>query len=118
MEKAPLKRPLRIAVTGLHRGENPQPGASIIRSIRRGKTDIARAGKLVALSDDQPDGSTRQSACESRLARVTLEQRGPVRSVVKLEGMHRDLKSSRAWLPFRASLAACTVGRRGGCTTR
>ena len=25
----------RIAVTGLHRGENPQPGASIIRSIRR-----------------------------------------------------------------------------------
>ena len=28
-------KPLRIAVSGLHRGENPQPGASIIRSIRR-----------------------------------------------------------------------------------
>ena len=26
---------LRIAVSGLHRGENPQPGAGIIRSIRR-----------------------------------------------------------------------------------
>lgn len=27
--------PLRIAISGLHRGENPQPGASIIRSLRR-----------------------------------------------------------------------------------
>jgi len=27
--------PLRIAVSGLHRGENPQPGSGIIRSIRR-----------------------------------------------------------------------------------
>ena len=29
------QEPLRIAVSGLHRGDNPQPGASIIRSIRR-----------------------------------------------------------------------------------
>lgn len=28
-------KPLRIAVSGLHRGENPQPGAGIIRSLRR-----------------------------------------------------------------------------------
>ena len=28
-------KPLRIAVSGLHRGENPQPGSGIIRSIRR-----------------------------------------------------------------------------------
>lgn len=27
--------PLRVAVSGLHRGENPQPGAGIIRSLRR-----------------------------------------------------------------------------------
>ena len=27
--------PVRIAVSGLHRGENPQPGAGIIRSLRR-----------------------------------------------------------------------------------
>lgn len=27
--------PLRIAVSGLHRGENPQPGAGIVRSLRR-----------------------------------------------------------------------------------
>jgi carbamoyl-phosphate synthase large subunit len=28
-------KPIRIAVSGLHRGENPQPGAGIIRSLRR-----------------------------------------------------------------------------------
>jgi len=27
--------PLRIAISGLHRGENPQPGAGIVRSLRR-----------------------------------------------------------------------------------
>ncbi len=30
---------LRIMVTGLHRGENPQPGAGIVRSIRRALPD-------------------------------------------------------------------------------
>ena len=30
-----MNPPLRIAVSGLHRGENPQPGASIVRSLRR-----------------------------------------------------------------------------------
>jgi len=35
---------LRIAVSGLHRGENPQPGAGIIRSIRRQHPDAFIAG--------------------------------------------------------------------------
>jgi len=28
-------QPMRIAISGLHRGENPQPGAGIVRSLRR-----------------------------------------------------------------------------------
>lgn len=28
-------KPLRIAVTGMHRGENPQPGSSIVEALRR-----------------------------------------------------------------------------------
>lgn len=98
-------RPDAIVVdTGVIECVVPRQGADIIRSIRRGKTDIARAGKLVALSDDQPDGSTRQTAYESQLTKVTLEQRGPVRSVLKLEGMHRALGGGRAWLPFTVRL--------------
>jgi carbamoyl-phosphate synthase large subunit len=37
---------LRIAVSGLHRGENPQPGAGIIRSIRRAHPDAYIAGLI------------------------------------------------------------------------
>lgn len=96
-----------VVNTGVIECVVPRQGGEIIRSIRRGGRDIARAGKLVALSDDQPDGSegsTRQTAYESRLTRVTLEQRGPVRSVVKLEGMHRATEGKRSWLPFTVRL--------------
>ena len=90
--------------TGVIECTIPRQGADIVRSIRRGGRDIARAGKLVALSDDSPDGSTRQTAYESQLQRVTLEQRGPVRSVVKVEGMHRAQGGGRSWLPFTLRL--------------
>ncbi len=94
--------------TGVIECTVPRQGAEIVRSLRRGGRDIARAGKLVALCDDSPDGSTRQTAYESRLQRVTLEQRGPQRSVVKLEGMHRAQdgaqNGARAWLPFTLRL--------------
>lgn len=85
----------------------PRRGGEIVRSIRRGGREIARAGKLVALADDQPDGSagtTRQTTYDSELARVTLEQSGPVRCVVKLEGKHRATGGGRAWLPFTIRL--------------
>jgi len=90
--------------TGVIECTIPRKGADIVRSLRRNGRDIARAGKLVALSDDSPDGSTRQTAYESQLQHVTLEQRGPVRSVVKVEGMHRAQGGARAWLPFTLRL--------------
>jgi len=37
-------RPLRIAVSGMHRGENPQPGSSIVESIRRHRHDAFIVG--------------------------------------------------------------------------
>ncbi|OIJ41367.1 exo-rhamnogalacturonan lyase family protein [Massilia timonae] len=90
--------------TGVIECAIPRQGADIVRSLRRGGREIARAGKLVALSDDSPDGSTRQTAYESRLQRVTLEQRGPVRCVAKVEGMHRARDGDRSWLPFTLRL--------------
>lgn len=39
-----MKTAPRIAVSGLHRGENPQPGAGIIRSIRRSFPDAFIVG--------------------------------------------------------------------------
>jgi carbamoyl-phosphate synthase large subunit len=40
--------PMTVAVTGLHRGDNPQPGASVIRSMRRRFPDL----RVVGLSYD------------------------------------------------------------------
>ena len=37
-------RPLRIAVSGMHRGENPQPGSSIVEAIRRHRPDAFIVG--------------------------------------------------------------------------
>jgi carbamoyl-phosphate synthase large subunit len=43
-----MAAPLTVAVTGLHRGDNPQPGAAVIRSLRRLNPDI----RIVGLSYD------------------------------------------------------------------
>jgi carbamoyl-phosphate synthase large subunit len=43
-----MGRKITIAVTGLHRGDNPQPGAAVARSLRRAIPDI----RIVALSYD------------------------------------------------------------------
>jgi len=103
------ERPDAITVdTGIIACVIPRQGSDIIRSIRRGKRDMARAGRLVALSDDRPAdhdaGVTRQHTFESAVERVTLEQRGLLRSVVKVEGRHRTPEGSRSWLPFTLRL--------------
>lgn len=40
----------------------------------------------------------------NKIERVTVEQRGPVRAVIKIEGRHRGLRSAREWLPFAVRL--------------
>jgi carbamoyl-phosphate synthase large subunit len=43
--------PLTIAVSGLHRGENPQPGAGIIRSLRRAFPDARLVGLVYDIQE-------------------------------------------------------------------
>jgi carbamoyl-phosphate synthase large subunit len=58
-----MSSPLIIAVTGLHAGENPQPGVGVIRSLRRrlGRDDIRIVGLVYDVlessvyTDDGPD---------------------------------------------------------------
>ncbi len=46
----------------------------------------------------------RQEAFTSLLQKVTVEQSGPVRAVIKLEGMHASSDPARQWLPFTVRL--------------
>jgi hypothetical protein len=91
--------------TGVIKCVVPKSGADLIRSITRDGREVVRAGKLVAHSDDHPDadgGSVRQARFASAIAKVTLEQAGPVRAVLKIEGLHSG--GGREWLPFAVRL--------------
>ncbi|MBM3853538.1 MAG: Tat pathway signal sequence domain protein, partial [Verrucomicrobia bacterium] len=79
-------------------------GGALIDSLAIGGREVARSGRLVCLLQDGPDGaveeSPRREKYVGRTTRVTVEQAGPVRAVLKLEGKHKAAGSSREWLPF------------------
>ncbi|GAA2437342.1 Tat pathway signal sequence domain protein [Streptomyces macrosporus] len=77
-------------------------GTSLVKSVRRGGTEIARDGRLVLLRqgeiDDGDQGSQKWERFDGDIEKVTVEQDGPVRAVVRVEGRHR--RGKRGWLPF------------------
>ena len=44
--------------------------------------------------------ATRREKFTGKVNQVTVEQSGPVRAVLKVEGMHKATTGSREWLPF------------------
>jgi hypothetical protein len=91
--------------TGVIRCRLPKQGATLIASITRDGREIARDGRLIALCDDRPAegaGAVTTASFQSEITSVTVEQRGPVRAVVKIEGKHQS--PERAWLPFSVRL--------------
>jgi hypothetical protein len=77
-------------------------GDRVVESISRGGTVIAKDGRLVASSQDRP-GTDHASTVKSEsftgvVDSVKIEQSGPVRAVLKVEGKHR--RGRHAWLPF------------------
>ena len=78
-------------------------GQHIIKRLERNGKVIGQNAKLVGLRQDQPEHDAEYSAAveafESEVHNVTLEQQGPVRATVKIEGKHRTT-SGREWLPF------------------
>ncbi|TDD53510.1 Tat pathway signal sequence domain protein [Nonomuraea terrae] len=92
--------------TGVIRCRIPKKGDQLVSSIRRGDTEIARGGELVCLRQDDPGddegGSGKTEKFTGRTGKVTVEQSGPVRAVVKIEGEHRH--GNRSWLPFTVRL--------------
>ncbi|TDD10880.1 Tat pathway signal sequence domain protein [Nonomuraea deserti] len=77
-------------------------GGTVARSISRGSREIARNVRLVSLRQGEPtpdeDGAVAREPGEGVVESVTVEQDGPLRAVVRLEGRHGD------WLPFTVRL--------------
>ena len=69
---------------------------------------VAQKGQLEVIlqtgADDKPEQTQPREKYLSTIKKVTLEQSGPVRAVVKIEGMHKGVTSGREWLPFTVRL--------------
>lgn len=89
--------------TGVIQAVIAKSGDRPIQSITRGNRQTLNDGRLVILSQNQPEPDVGQpltvKSFTGQLDRVTLEQEGPVRAVVKLEGKHVG-EDGRAWIPF------------------
>ncbi len=97
--------------TGVIRAVISRKGAALIRSITRDGREIARDGHLVCRKQDGPDAaSAKTEVFTGEISAVTVEQSGPVRAVIKVEGKHSHSTGSgsatggRAMIPFTVRL--------------
>jgi YetA-like protein len=81
-------------------------GATLVKSVTRGGTEITRDGRLVLIRqpeiEDEDQGTVKTERFEGAISQVAVEQDGPVRAVVRIDGRHR--RGSRGWLPFSVRL--------------
>ncbi|MDI2034687.1 Tat pathway signal sequence domain protein [Paenarthrobacter nitroguajacolicus] len=78
-------------------------GPSLFSELRRDGEVVARDGKLVSLLQrgvQEGAGSTTRDAFTGHTTSITVEQHGPVRAVIRIEGQHRADAGERQWLPF------------------
>src|SRR5262245_52631539 len=96
---------IEVDTGALKRRVNRQ-GTNILTALTSGGREALREGRLVLLRQDRAAGSdaavVHQESFESAIEKVTLEQRGPARAVIKVEGKHAG--AGRAWLPFTLRL--------------
>jgi hypothetical protein len=83
-------------------------GQALIRSLLVDGREVGRDGRLVAVREDRSrydqERIIREEESLSRVDAVTVEQAGPVRAVVRIDGMHVVGAAGRAWLPFTVRL--------------
>ena len=81
----------------------PKQGPAFIETMTIDGRVVARDGRLVCtLEDRSTPGVLRFPEFTSDIKKVTVEQSGPVRAVVKIEGVHKN--DTREWLPFTVRL--------------
>ncbi|MEY2248312.1 Tat pathway signal sequence domain protein [Streptomyces sp. BF23-18] len=92
--------------TGVITARIGRSGSALVKSVTRGTTEIARNGRLVLIRrpeiEDEDQGTAKSERFESAISAAEVEQDGPVRAVVRVDGKHR--KGDRSWLPFSVRL--------------
>jgi len=94
--------------TGRCKTRLPKQGSVFLDSMTISGRVVAREARLVCTLEDRSElESNRTIRLEdfvSQVKKVTAEQSGPVRAVVKIEGVHKAEKGKREWLPFTLRL--------------
>lgn len=82
----------------------PTKGEKLIQSISIGDEEISTGGELICLLQNGVTGEygpqPEISKFVGSIDKVTVEQSGPVRAVIKVEGYHKSVSGKRSWLPF------------------
>jgi hypothetical protein len=90
--------------TGVLQCDIPKQGCQLIRFIKMDGKIISTDGRLVCILQNGPSREFGAQPSKEKYIgnteKVTLEQDGPVRAVVKIEGKHISESGDRRWLPF------------------
>jgi len=90
--------------TGILQCNIPTQGNQLIRSMKINEKEVASAGRLVCISQTGPDQKIGLQPSREKflgnIEKLTVEQAGPIRAVIKIEGKHKSETESRSWLPF------------------
>lgn len=82
----------------------PRRGDRLIDSLVVDHRTVAGGAKLVAIHQQGPDEDVlnppKREKTVGRIDSVTVEQDGPVRAVVRYDGVHKSTSGDREWLPF------------------
>lgn len=97
-----------IVNTGKIKCRIPRSGNVLIDYIKIDGKIVAEKGQLVCVEQDKPYGSlgtsVEQIKFTGEINKVTIEQKGPVRAVIKIEGLHSSESVDKKWLPFKIRL--------------
>ncbi len=96
-----------VVDTGKIRCVIPVKGANLFTSIERDGKAIAENARLIGFRQDkaeyEPGENSSQESFQGETEAVVVEQDGPIRAVVRIEGRHRT-EAGRQWLPFTVRL--------------
>jgi hypothetical protein len=86
----------------------PRMGSNLVSEIQVDGKSVARDGHLECSLERTTKGAgltTNQvEEFRSDVREVTIEQAGPVRAVIKIDGVHKSMAGTREWLPFSVRL--------------
>ena len=96
-----------VVNTGVIRCVIARRGDVIIESIQRGKKTLLQNARFIGQRQTHPEPDIETPLTligfKAVIASVQIEQRGPVRTVLKVSGNHRET-DGREWLPFSLRL--------------